>query len=156
MGYDLQPKNEDAGDFHFGAFSWCPLIEACGYLWPLTSSAGRWYCVWGADPRMPEGDKYPRVLSNDGFEVTAEEAKIMARIARNFVAVQRSLPEANQDKSLMGKKEIRKPDVEAALIAAMHGRPANEEWPVKIRTDFVDRYERFADWAEKSGGFAIH
>jgi hypothetical protein len=32
---------------------------------------------------------------------------------------------------------------------------APAKWPVKIRTDFTDRFEAFADWAEKSGGFQI-
>ena len=31
-----------------------------------------------------------------------------------------------------------------------------DEWPKSIREDFVDRYEKFADWAEKSRGFWIH
>ena len=37
---------------------------------------------------------------------------------------------------------------------AMHGN-GNDPWPVKIRTDFTDKFEEFAKWADKSGGFEI-
>jgi len=86
MSYDLTPVNEEAGPFRFGAFSFPVLLEACGYLFACIHNGAKWYCAFGADPRMPEGDEYPRLLSNDGFAVTAEEARIMARVARNFVA----------------------------------------------------------------------
>lgn len=155
MGYDLAAKNEDAGDFHFGAFSFPILLEACGYLWPCIHNGGQWFCVFGADPRMPEGDTYPQLLSNDGFEVTDEEAKIMARIARNFVAVQRRLPDENKTEDTRSKVEFRKDDIQKMLIKAMSGG-TTDPWPVKIREDFTDKFEKFADWAEKSGGFAIH
>lgn len=84
MGYDLSPKNEAAGDFHFGAFSFPVLLEACGYLFSSISRGGQWYCAFGNDPRM--GDTYPMILSNDGFPVTEEEAKIMARDRAQFRA----------------------------------------------------------------------
>lgn len=34
--------------------------------------------------------------------------------------------------------------------------PLDERWPVKLRDDFVEKYERFAEWAERSGGFKIY
>jgi hypothetical protein len=155
LGYDLSPKNTKLEAFHFGAFSWGPLLEACGYLFPCIQDGGRWYCVWGTDPRMPEGDTYPTLLSNDGFTVTAEEAKIMARIARNVVAVQRSLPEENRGHGTTATQmEFRREDVQELLMRAMSGA-APGPWPVKIRDDFTEKYEQFADWAEQSGGFEI-
>lgn len=126
MSYDLRPNNEELGEFDFGAFSWPILLEACGYYFIAIKKGPRWNFVAGVDERM--GDTYPKILSNDGFQVTEEEAKVMARIARNFVATQRALPDTEE----------------------------KDAWPARIRTDFVDRYEKFADWAEKSGGFSIH
>lgn len=79
--------------------------------------------VFGRDPRMPEGDDYPRLISNDGFRVTAEEARIIARIAGNYCAYQRLLS------------------------------PGDEG---KIREDFVEKFERFAEWLPKSRGFTIN
>lgn len=129
MGYDLEPSNKKADWFHFGALSWPVLLEACGYLWPAIQNGGQWYCVFGVDKRMPKGHTYPEIITNDGFRVTAEEGRIMARVARNFVAIQRSLPEV---------------------------RGPGDEWPVAIRDDFVDKFDAFATWAEKARGFRIH
>lgn len=158
MGYDLKAKNDKLDSFHFGAFSFPVLLEACGYLWPSIHNGGKWYCAFGVDPRMPEGDSYPRLLSNDGFLVTAEEARIMARVARNFVAIQRTLPDPSPDE-LKGagyrqKTEFKREDVEALLARGLAGGTA-EPWPMKIRADFTDQFERFATWADQSKGFTI-
>jgi hypothetical protein len=156
MSYDLTP-NADIEDFRFGAFSFPILLEACGYLWPCIHNGGQWYCAFGTDPRMPNGDKYPALLSNDGFPVTAEEARIMARVARNFVAIQRTLPDPTPEElvgaGLQQKAEFKRDDVEALLMRAMSG--GKEHWPLKIRADFTDKFEQFADWADRSKGFAI-
>lgn len=158
MGYDLKATNADVEPFRFGAFSFPVLLEACGYLWPCIHRGGQWYCTFGVDPRMPQGDNYPALLSNDGFKVTAEEARIMARVARNFVAIQRTLPDPTPEE-MEGAGWNQKPiferkDVEQVLMRAMSGA-APGPWPVKIRADFTDLFEKFAPWAERSGGFAV-
>jgi hypothetical protein len=134
MGYDFRPKKKDAGDFYLGAFSWPVLVEQFGCMFPFMQKI-KWYCVFGIDERMPATDTYPRIISNDGFKVRNDEAKMMAQMARNYVAIQRSLPE--QPEIPFNTPDELKP------------------WPRKIRTDFVDQFEKFADWAEKSGGFSI-
>jgi hypothetical protein len=152
MGYDFRAKNADAGDFHLGAFSFPVLLEACGYLFSSIHRGGQWYRTFGTDPRM--GDSYPLILSNDGFEVTEEEAKIMARIARNFVAIQRTLPDENTGSGIASRPSFKRDDVVKLLAHAMYDvKPG--PWPIKIRPDFVDKFEKFADWMEKSGGFEI-
>jgi len=154
MGYDLTPRKKGVEPFHFGAFSFPVLLEACGYLWPCIHNAGRWYCAFGIDPRMPQGDDYPALLSNVGFPVTAEEARMLARVARNIVAIQRLVPDDHATEDMRSKASFRKEDVEALLIRAMGGG-SPDPWPVKMRTDFVDLFEKFAPWAERSGGFTI-
>lgn len=139
MGYDLIGKNKKNGDFSFGAFSFPVLLEACGYLFPCIHNKAQWFCVFGVDERMPKGDDYPRILSNDGFKVTAEEAKIMARMARNFVIIQEELGKEKQKDFPFATPILHKND-----------------WPMKIRDDFVEKFRRFADWAEKSDGFKIY
>lgn len=121
MGYDLKPIKRDTEDFHFGAWSWPVLVEACGYLFACVSIGARYCYQPDADERFKAG---PTLITNDGIKITATEAKLMARVARNFVAIQRGLPD-------------------------------DSDAPKKIRTDFVDRFEAFAGWAEKSGGFRI-
>lgn len=121
----------------------------------------RCYAVFGLDERMPaapSGESYPAILSNDGFAVTAEEANILARIARNLVAIQRSLPEENKVAGITsGKPSMDREDVVKALMLGMHGiRDNGDPWPVKVREDFVDKFEAFAEWAPRSGGFRIH
>lgn len=154
MGYDLLAKNKEVDSFHFDAFSFPMLLEACGYLFPCIHNGGQWYCAFGTDERMPAGDSYPRLLSNDGFRVTAEEARIMARIARNFAAIQATLPDRNAAEDARSKAEFNRDDLSAALLRGMFG--TKENWPVKIRVDFTQTFIEFADWADKSGGFAIH
>jgi hypothetical protein len=160
MGYDLKALNRKLAHtdrtFHFGAFSWGPLIAACGHLFPCLSREGQWYCAFGVDPRMPQGAQYPAILSNDGFRVTKHEAKIMARIARNLVAIQRSLPESHRG-ALTPSTQVSftKADVEKMLLRSFTGDVTGAPWPQKIRDDFVDLYERFAAWADNSGGFEV-
>jgi hypothetical protein len=139
MGYDFSPVNEEAGGFHMGAFLWPHFLEQCGAYFICISQpgGGKWFFIAGVDERMPEQDKYPRLHSNDGFPVTEEEAKVLARIARNYATIQRNLEDQSKEEDDFLK-------------------PAYQQiWPRKIREDWVDRLEQFADWAEQSGGFAI-
>jgi hypothetical protein len=131
MGYHFTPNNQESKDFYLGAFSWPILVEAFGYLFPELHKSGKYFYLRGVDDRYDDGT----LGTNDNFPVTAEEAKIMARMARNYVAIQRSLPE-------QGKVDIFAPE-------------PLQPWPRKIRDDFVDKFERFAEWAEKSDGFTI-
>lgn len=159
MSYGLTPTNTSLERFHFGAFSFPILVEACGYLWPCIQHGAKWYCAFGTDPRMPEGDDYPALLSNSGFHVTAEEARIMARMARNYVAIQRTLPDPTpEDLASAGmrqKMSFKREDVEAILLRGMSGVATEQPWPMKIRTDFTDQFAKFAEWAEQSEGFTI-
>jgi hypothetical protein len=154
MGYDFTAKNEEAGDFHLGAFSWPVLLEQFGTMFPLLHSGARYYMVQGVDERF--NSTYPGILDNDGFEVTDEEARMMARMTRNYVAIQRSLPEENQSQSFVNKGVVTRDELMETLMHTMSGGPPpSEAWPVKIREDFTDKFEQFADWAEKSGGFEV-
>jgi len=125
-------------------------------MFPMMQKHGQFYFLAGVDDRMPAGDDSPRLTSNDGMRVTAEEAKMMARMARNYVLIQRSLPEENASGSLIDKGSITRDDLMRTLTSALTGSNPDEKWPQKIRSDFVDKFEQFAEWAERSGGFAIY
>jgi hypothetical protein len=103
---------------------------------------------------MPKGDEYPALHSNDGFHVNAEEARILARCARNYVAIQRSLPDDAKGDGIPSVASFDRPAIEALLVKALSGT-ASEPWPMKIRDDFVDKFDEFASWAEQSKGFEI-
>ena len=139
MGYDFSPRQKEAGRFHMSAFLWPHFLEQCGaYFICIQQPYGaKWFFVSGVDERMPEQDKYPRLISNDGFPITEEEAKVLARIARNYVTIQRGLEDPHQDDN-----DFLKPI-------------ALQPWPRKVREDWIDHLEKFADWAEQSGGFEI-
>ena len=141
MGYTLRPRNKELDSFHFGAFSFPLLLEACGYMFPCVHTVSRWYRVCGIDSRF-ENKEYPEIIiMGCGFRVAAEEARWMWRVARNLVAVQRSLPEPPMD-------ETGQPTWE--YIAQ-----SDNEWPRWIRRDFVDLFDKFTDWANRSRGFRI-
>ncbi len=138
MGYDFSPVHEEAGSFHMGAFLWPHFLEQCGWYFLAASKGARYFFVAGQDERMPEDDTYPRLMSNDGFLVTEEEAMVLARIAHNYVIMQQGLEDQPED-----DHDIFKP---AAL----------EIWPRKVRDDWVEKLEEFSVWARKSGGFEIY
>jgi hypothetical protein len=159
MPYDLVPVNTALKPFRFGAFSFPILLDACGCLFACVHNGPRWYCSFPSDPRLigqhPEtGEPYPSLLAG-GFAVTAEEAAIMARMAHNFAAIQRGLPEENRGKGMRSKSKFDRADLIELLADAMGGRVKPSPWPEKIRDDFIAKIAAFAVWAPQSNGFHI-
>lgn len=148
MGYDLHANNKKLPTMHMG-LSWIYLLEQCGSYFTCVHGGARWYMIF--DERMTthyhvdDDDKpaqvvdqsYPAILCNCGFKVTAEEARVLARIARNYAAIQRTLLEPTEQDQSIALPDYRKP------------------FPQWIRRDWVDLYEQFAEWAEQSRGFRV-
>jgi len=142
MGYNLQPRNKKLDVFQVGAFSWSWMLEAGVGL------------VIGTGPAMKMG-KYSFIADskghdprkNDGFRVTAEQAKAMSLVAFGLARVNRSI---NSEWDNLSSKE--KEQIEADLSAI----PRAENWyKSAIREDFIETAEAFAAWAKDSGGFCI-
>lgn len=92
MSYDLKANNKDLEDFGFGSFTWSSFLQdCCGTLFPIVLKGGQYYCVSSEDCKEMIVDDYPNILSCNGFEVSDVESKIIARMTRNYVAIQRSL-----------------------------------------------------------------
>jgi hypothetical protein len=108
--------------------------------------------LWGDHPDGSD-TPYPAILGG-GFYVTNDEALIMARIAGNFAAMQRILPEENRSKGIRGQVSFKKQDMLELVSRAMYNTEPGP-WPEKIRDDFTEKIERFAAWALTSGGFMI-
>lgn len=140
MGYDLSPLAPDAEEgFHFGAFSW---------PWMLDAGVG---LVIGTGPALqPASFTYQPdpeglcVRYNDRALVTEEQAKLMAVAARGLVSVER-----------FKRREFDKLPASEQAECMKFGAPKHY-LNLPARDDFVDKVERFADWAEKSGGFEVH
>lgn len=116
MAYNLSPNNPELSeDFRLDTPSWRILFDAFGYLFPKLHDPERFH---------------------DGFSVTDYEAKIMARMTRNYVNTQRLL---NEPRGLV------------PYPLSFPLRPL----PEKIQPIYVDIFEKFACWAERSGGFTV-
>lgn len=154
MGHDLYPNNEKLEKFHMG-LAWSHLLEQCGSYFTYVSLGARWYMVH--DERMtthfhdldekedgeraPVIDKqYPAIICNCGFEITEEEARVLARIARNYAAIQRTVEEPSEE------------DLNIPISTPDYLKP----FPRYIRRDWVELFEQFAKWAEQSNGFKVY
>lgn len=134
MGYNLHPNNLDAGEHYMGSFFWSWLLDAgvglainCG----PALKPWRYYYKYDASG----GAKAPK--ENDGYEVSDEDAKLMGRLAESIVWLER---ERRKEFNEMPKER----------------QTECEKLPSPVRDDFVDKAEKFAEWAPKSGGFSIH
>ena len=128
MGYDLIPKKEGVDSKHGMIFTWPVILNETGacYLFGYgdhTFSPGKYIY----DGSRKDGSP----VSNDGFEVTKEEACIMARLFRGYVSVKRALKEEWDQLSEREKAE-----------------PPAEE--------FLHKIEILADFCEQSKGFNIN
>ncbi len=137
MGYDLIPKKEGVEAKSGMIFTWPIVLQetGAGYLFGYgmnTFDAGRYIY----DGSRPDGSP----VSNDGFEVTKEDALIMARIFRGYAHVKRALRE-EWDK---------KPENERVAIKSLLGNKA--EPPEEV---FLQKIEVLAEFCEQSEGFNI-
>lgn len=138
MGYDLIPKKEGVDSKHGMIFTWPVILNKTGacYLFGYgnhTFSPGKYIY----DGSRKDGSP----VSNDGFEVTKEDAIVMARLFRGYVSVKRALR----------KEWDKKPENEQVMIKSILGKKA--EPPAE---EFLHKIEMLADFCEQSEGFNIH
>lgn len=158
MGYDLHAENEGVEPFQFGAFSWGHVVQTWGYLFPFQARDSKFYMVemdedrevevWNQetdDGYIRETTRMPMIDSNDGFVVKADECPVIARMLRNFVRWQTHV---NNDPSVA--EDVKKHETPEFKRAGLRA------WPTPMREDWLEKMWEFADWVERSGGFAIH
>jgi len=137
MGMELHARNKAAGQFHWGAFGWSWMLgEGVGL------PVGHFH---GLSPGefiyldRPDG----RCLGyNDGAKVSAKEAKDMAKVSRWVVAKQRAMRQQLERRSQQERDDM--------------AEDKYRLYTLPVRADWVDQLEKFADWAEKSGGFRVY
>lgn len=143
MGADLKARNPAIGWYSTGGFSWSWMLDS-GVGLPI--GCGRGPCgQFIYTPRTGIGGGPSCPYYNDGFPVTADEARAMARAAWGLVAIERHTREAWEALDA----------AERARIEALPYRDWERERRVPVRVDFVDKAEAFAWWAWASGGFRI-
>jgi hypothetical protein len=136
VSFNLRPRNKAMPDFSFGAFGWSWLLEA-GAGFPVGHFKG-------IEPAsfLYLGRQDGRCLGyNDGAKVSASEAREMAKLTRWIVLYQRTLHHHFEQRS----------EEDRAHMLDNGQRLYN----TPVRKDWLDHFERFADWAEKSGGFRV-
>ena len=137
MGYDLIPKKKGVDCKNGMIFTWPVILNETGacYLFGYgdhTFSPGKYIY----DGSRKDGSP----VSNDGFEVTKEEACIMARLFRGYVSVKRELKEEWDQLSEQGQIKIK------SMLGEKAEPPAEE---------FLHKIEMLADFCEQSEGFNI-
>ena len=141
MGYDFRPRNKKIDGFHFGAF-----------LWPMfLQETGMGYVVGYGAARSPESYVYhpdkrgASPVSNDGYAISSEEAKMMARIARGFISVNR----------FINKEWETYPEDERKRLQETMAYNNVPLYKTGWHEDRLKQLESFAEFAEKSKGFKI-
>ena len=137
MGYDLIPKKEEINSKSGMILTWPVILQktGAGYLFGYgmnTFDPGK-YIYNGSRP-----DGSP--VSNDGFEVSKEEALIMAKLFRGYVFVKRELR----------KEWDKKPEKEQVWLQCLLGNKV--EPPAEV---FLQKVEELAEFCEQSEGFNI-
>ena len=137
MGYDLIPKKEEINSKSGMILTWPVILQktGAGYLFGYgmnTFDPGK-YIYNGSRP-----DGSP--VSNDGFEVSKEEALIMAKLFRGYVFVKRELR----------KEWDKKPEKELVWLKSLLGNKV--EPPAEV---FLQKVEELAEFCEQSEGFNI-
>jgi hypothetical protein len=139
MGFDLKPRNKNHPWFSMGVFVWSWLLnEGVGLV--IGTMSGMEPCEYYFTPRKGLDPNL-----NDGFRVTAIEARCMAAAARTLVA---------------GYKQIEKEwstltEAEREEQYRYANTPRIYKYRPPVKKSFLEIAQQFADWAEKSGGFTI-
>lgn len=137
MGFDFRPRNKGVSTYCMGAFS---------YGWMMDNGVG---IVVGYGKGIEPGSYvfHSRkdgndLMYNDGGQVTAKEAKEMAKVALRLVDYQDMLHE--QFEKLDDKTK------------ELYLKNEHKYYNLPVRRDFVEKVRAFAEFAQKSGGFKVY
>jgi hypothetical protein len=138
ISFDLYPRNRELEPFRFGSFSWSWMLEKGVGLVLKTGRSiepGRYRYVPDKQGRDPN--------QNDGYYVNSKLAKMMAHVARGLASVER------------GKHDEWNKMTEGERSSIKEWNERLKIYNLPVREDWIEKVEKFADWADKSGGFKI-
>jgi hypothetical protein len=141
MGFDLNPKNKELDSLTVGGLSWPLFLQETGMGYVLGYGTG-----FKPGTYVYNNKNNGSPVSNDGYKVTSTEAKMMAKVARGYVSVQRYV---NKEWEELTEEQVKECELSNERHSFKIYRP-------KMHEDHLKWLEKFADWAEKSKGFSIH
>jgi hypothetical protein len=142
MSVDLAPQNENIPSYHSGSFSWGWMAERGVFL-----SVGCGPLLAGAHYMIGHLRDGAEMGSNDGFPVSADEARAMAHAAYGLWLIEQY--KLSQWRALSKEEQDRR-------MALPYSQQRNEDSWTPIREDFIDRALEFAWFAHASGGFKVY
>ncbi len=138
MAYDLIPKKKGVDSKVGTLFTWPLILNETGACYLFKYGTNTFHPpMYVYDGSRSDGSP----VTNDGFEVSAEEALVMARLFRGYVFVKRGLRE-EWDK--MSEKE-------QVMLKSRLGEKT--EPPEEV---FLKKIEDLAEFCFQSGGFNIY
>lgn len=141
MGYDLIPINKQIKSISAGGLTWPIFLQETGMGYVLGYGTG-----FKPGSYVYQNDNNGSPVSNDGYKVSSMEAKMMAKIARGYVSVQRYV---NKEWDALPEDTIKE-------YEQTNERHSFKVYRAKMHEDHLIWLEKFADFAEKSKGFKIH
>jgi hypothetical protein len=138
MSFDLVARNKKLDILSFNSFTWAVILDSGVGLVIGTALArrpGTFSYIEDKKGRCPQ--------HNDGYYVTAIEARAMALVAKGWAITKKYINREWENMSLECRKEFGAINKEGPLLRT----PVGESMIAKM--------EAFSEWAEKSHGFWI-
>ena len=140
MGYNLIPRNKKIESMSIGAFSWPVMLQDTGMGHILGYGKGVSPGTYIYSPRGKGGSP----VSNDGFKVSSFEAKAMANCAWGYITVKKFI---NSEYEKMDEEDVKTKKTYTFEGIKMYEQPVGDS--------FLEQLDKFAVFAESSGGFSI-
>lgn len=142
MGYTLTPKKKIAS-INVGAFSWPMFLQETGAGYVIGYGAGRAPATY-----VYQSNNHGSPVSNDGYKVTAAEAKAMAMCMRGYISVASFINKEWEEK--FPDENERKIAKETPMIGS-----SKLLYNVPMAKERLEQLAKIAEFIENSGGFKI-
>lgn len=144
MGYDLIARKKTAKitEHSIGMFSWPMFLQETGMGYILEYGKSITISQYVYTPAKNGGSP----VSNDGYPVSSFQAKAMAAVARGFIKTSR----------FINKEWESIPEEEAQRMREYKSHDGTTLYHQAWHEDRLKQLEKFAEFAEQSGGFTIN
>jgi hypothetical protein len=135
MSYWMRPLKKGAKNLDLGAFSWPHILNETGACYLLyygqnSISPGSYYYSKG---------NHGSPISNDGYKVTASEAKMIGKLLKGYVFIKRCIREQWEEMDEAARQNTLKYFKDAEPPSA----------------EYIEKVDKVADFCLQSGGFRI-